>query len=349
MFRMGGQVNDAEVILAMKRPNELFSMDAATLDKQLRKLRSAWHPDRCTKEPLAKDVFSKITELYDQAFRMLNSKVANRILIVACRGTERSFSFALRAATEFGALYCSSGELIYEFKPGYEDLVSRYLKAVQHMSSRLKGKVRENFHNMLPALKEKIVSDNSCIYLVLKVEEDHVPLSLLMKFMGSVPAKHAAWITSRMLNTACLFKHTELVNNTFSLSTYFVNPKTHTGMDYGGFMYTAQELDHLTVLSKRAVELYPSSALLKKEASSRADIVLIKDTVSRLLGDSSGSGIKLSSDVPEAFRQWLRSPSSDNTKKEFKHWMEDVLPKAFGERKFAHMGVTATDIFLKGN
>jgi hypothetical protein len=343
----------ATQILAMKRPSELFSMELSTLEYQLKKLRSTWHPDKHPTEPLAKDVFHKITELYEQAFKMLSGKIDDNELVIECRNVKRYFKYALSESTEFGMQYHGNGSLVLQFAKQNGLLASNYMKNLSILEKAVNSskRVGESFSAVLPDVVERVSSDDFVTVLSLKLPQNVVPLSMMLKhYKGKVPAVHAAWMTSRMLNQACLYHYAGIVNNTFSLQSFFVNPETHEGFDYGGLMYGCPDGGKLVALTRRSFGLYPGDALAKKQGSSRIDSILIRNTLSMLLGDPTGVGLSLQNNVeiPEVLRKWVRETAPADVFQDFKDWEQRVLPAAFGPRKFARTGITAIEILTQG-
>jgi hypothetical protein len=96
--------------------------------------------------------------------------------------------------------------------------------------------------------------------------------------------------------------------------------------------------------------LYPGDALAKKQGSSRIDSILIRNTLSMLLGDPTGVGLSLQNNVeiPEVLRKWVRETAPADVFQDFKDWEQRVLPAAFGPRKFARTGITAIEILTQG-
>lgn len=340
----------ATQILNFTKPSELFKMELASLDVQFKKLRSYWHPDK-NKDAKAKDVFVKVTELHEEAFKILTGKMANSVLKVMCRKMERQFFYICKEPVDFGVAYYLNGSVIYEFEQDCEDLARNFVRNSKILSQSLKGRLETEFKPFLAMVEESFVADNDKTYVVVKIPKDHVPLSLLLSYYsGVVEPKHAAWMCSRMLNTAQLFNFAGLVSNSFSLSTYFVNPDTHTGTEIGGLAYATEKGEKLKALSTQAMAFYPSDLLYKKVADSKADIVLIKNTMAMLLGDAVGNGVALQSrkDVPTAIVTWIRSPPvSGKVLDEFTYWIEKVLTASFGKRVFTKMGISAADVFSK--
>lgn len=114
-----------------------------------------------------------------------------------------------------------------------------------------------------------------------------VPLSGL-----TLPQEHVNWILSRMLEYCAWLSQVGYVHCGLNPESIFVVPETH-GIIVTTFYHLSQKGKKVNTICGRYKNWYPDELFTKKTAEAVIDIELAKKTAIYLLGDKSGSGIKL--------------------------------------------------------
>jgi len=328
-----------ERILSATIPAQVFG--DGDYKENFQRLRSHWHPDK-NPHPEAVTVFNKIISLGAVA----------KVMEEGLRGTEfktftygrESFRYLAKYPFALGVMYCGTGQVLFELADTDLDLAKRYadtvLRRIQPSSRH--PELSGQFKPLLPEW-EDMTQDGGKLHIRVGLMENLIPLSALLAYRKDrVEPVHAAWICSRMLNCATYCQHLGLVNNAFTLDSFFVDPQSHAGFDIGGWFFSADIGGRLAALPQENLELYPPAALREKRAESRADLFMIKRTVARLLGDPTGTGLKLSAaENPRALVEWVCRPPLKDALAEYRHWEADILTASFGKKKFSVFGINS--------
>ena len=126
-----------------------------------------------------------------------------------------------------------------------------------------------------------------------------VPLSGLQ-----LPQEHVNWVLSRLLELAALVAEAGYVHGGLSPESVFVVPETH-GIQVATFYHLTPAGTRVSTLSGRYKSWYPPSLFEDKLARSATDLELSKKIAIALLGDSSGSGVKLKKTGHAAFLDFV--------------------------------------------
>lgn len=164
--------------------------------------------------------------------------------------------------------------------------------------------------------------------LILQKNETEYPLCLF----GCLPGRHVAWIVSRMENLCCVLEYSRLVHPSFGLDTLYIDPLTHQACLYGHFWdvvkHNTPSVDGQTVYT------------------TRDNLIALRHTAAQLLGYPSAGQVKANDDVPPAFADFLNSSPKATAYDDFAFW-DEMLIKAYGERKFIRMQADDATIFGK--
>jgi hypothetical protein len=332
-----------EHILAAKAPAEVFGDD---YKEAFQRLRSHWHPDR-NSHPQAVDVFNKIINLGAIA-KAMGESLRDDAFAELRYGGQR-FEYLAEYPFALGTMRCNTRQVLFELTDGDSDLVKQYCDMAKiHLQAPASDKeLAKQFAPLLPKV-EDLTRHEGKLYLRVGLLENLVPLSAVLGYCRRLKPVHAAWIISRMLNCAVYCDYLHIVNNAFTLDSFFVDPESHAGFDIGGWFFSSASGGKLSALPKENLGIYPASALSRKQAESRADVFMIKRTAAQLLGDATGTGLKLDAGAaPAALLEWLRQPPLASALEEFRHWENHVLPSAFGKKNFCVFGINSAVILAK--
>lgn len=131
--------------------------------------------------------------------------------------------------------------------------------------------------------------------LVVKLRERAIPLTGL-----SLPQEHVNWILSRLLEFSYYVSRRNYAHIGISPESVFIMPKTH-GIQVVSFYHMARIGERVRTVSNIHKPWYPASLFDTKTATAKVDLELSKKTGIYLLGDKSGSGIRLKKTHNEAF------------------------------------------------
>ena len=150
-----------------------------------------------------------------------------------------------------------------------------------------------HFHRYLPtsmALTDK---------LSVRFQHRSIPLSGL-----ELPQQHVLWILSRLLECCAWFAQIDYVHGGINPESIYVVPKTH-GIVFGSFYHFTKVGGRLKTISAKYKNWYPDAVFDTKRASTVIDLELCKRTAAYLLGDTSGTGVKLLKTHHQAFINFL--------------------------------------------
>ncbi len=196
----------------------------------------------------------------------------------------------------------------------------------------------------LPVIKRSLsLSDKRVLFY--EKPEDCVLLADLAAYYGNkMPCVHVAWIVSSLMNMACYLGWAQKVHGAISMDNVLVCPAKHSIMLIGGWGYACPVDTRPSVLPRRTTSLAPRLAVAGELISPRVDLDLIKDIAQELLGAPGGAGLYFNKDVPDALKDWLVSPSTDNPISEYDAWMK-ALVAGYGKRRFVEMKVSPDMIY----
>jgi len=333
-------------ILSMHRPEQLFK--PVEIKAQLLTLRKCWHPD-FNNSTNAKDVFHKIETLYKQAKEKITNDAwgaAGSITFETKEGSQYKFKFQKEHSIDTGTMYIGKQRIIFHTKSEYEDLADdAYLLLRKILGGT--GKFFEGNKQFLPAYTDEFSTDQGH-YLLIPKPPTYILLNDLLNAVNEkINTDQVAWIISSMYNFATYLETQDIVHNEFTEHTYFVDVTIHSGMLLGGWFYSVKKDAPLKALPKYIADLYPSSWLLKKTATSKADSFFIKATGLKLLGDPSKTGMALMRDatIPEPMITFLRQPPGRSVLDDYTYWYDVVLKESYGKPKFRKFTQPYKDIY----
>lgn len=202
---------------------------------------------------------------------------------------------------------------------GDKDLLNLSLYNYRKLKS-LKDKSSLNFHRYLPDSME-MKGD----VLLINFTHRAVPLHGLQ-----LPQEHANWILSRMLEYIAWMTSIGYVHAGLTPESVFVVPETH-GIIVTSFYHMTGIDRPLTTVSGKYKHWYPACTFSKKKAISRIDLELAKKTAIVLLGDPSGSGIRLKKTHNKEFIDFVirQHDAAYDTFKQYRALLDRLFEKKF--------------------
>ncbi|KVP96797.1 hypothetical protein WJ97_13025 [Burkholderia ubonensis] len=322
-------------------PERLFS-SAEHAKKEARVLFMAWHPDRCS-HPLAGEVFQVLSKL-DKAADL---KIANGtwetpglLRITSTRGSQFELRYARKTALEVGTMYVGRTVVAFDIPTDNLDLLANAERQLATLSYA-NDAMRREFARYFPAVERKVDTPTGAVLLLKKDPGVLLLEDVLNHYKGKMPARHVAWVISRLLNIACYLEmQGKVSHNAIGPDTVFISPAEHTAHLFGGWWFAAGLGTPLKAASQRMMRCAPPDVLQKKVGDSRTDMEMIQALGRELLGDATGVRLAKDSAVPPALVDWLQLSTHQSAVATYRDWQERVLVEAFGPRKFVHMDVT---------
>lgn len=158
----------------------------------------------------------------------------------------------------------------------------------------LKSIKDDHFHKYMPSNMELIDGK-----LKIKLDARAVPLSGL-----DLPQEHVNWILSRMLEFSAWLAQSGYVHCGFNPESVFIVPETH-GIQVCSFYHLTRLDSKVDTISGKYQTWYPPNLFASKKATSNIDLELCKKTAIYLLGDKSGTGIRLKKTHNEHFMDFV--------------------------------------------
>lgn len=158
----------------------------------------------------------------------------------------------------------------------------------------LKAIKDDHFHKYMPSNMENIDG-----MLHIKLDARAIPLVDL-----NLPQEHVNWILSRILEFSTWLSQSGYVHCGINPASIFIVPETH-GIQVCSFYHMTKSDGRVNTISGRYQNWYPPALFATKKATSTIDLELAKKTAIYLLGDKSGSGIKLKKTHNEHFMDFV--------------------------------------------
>jgi hypothetical protein len=337
---------NATSLLKLNKPELLFSKE--DIKNQFRTLALKWHPDRCH-DPRCSEVFSHINNLYNSGLEKIKKgywDTFGLLEIQSVEGKKYNVRYKVSIPFQLGVMYVGDMVVVYRVKKEFGKLYKSFIDTVSNLRYNSE-KMKEEFSRYFPVITATITTSDD-LYIVLKKTSDVLPLSVVLKYYdGSMDPKGVAWIVSTLHNIHCFLQYNELVHNDINLDTYFVSPGNHSGLLLGGWWYTTGINKKLKSVPTSTYERMRSKKRSEKLADRMVDGELIRSLSRTLLGDETGISLVIKYKVPQDMSMWLRLPGNGSAVVDYKKWRNEVLPKAFGERKFIPMNININDAYDK--
>ena len=230
----------------------------------------------------------------------------------------------LREAFEKGIVYTddigqySTNGYFADFT-GEMDFLKKSFQNYSHLIS-FKDPSSLNFRRYLPETME--MKGN---VLHLTFTHRAVPLYSLQ-----LPQEHVNWILSRLLECIAWFSQIGYVHAGITPESVFVVPETH-GIIFTSFYHMTEIDRRLTSISAKYRHWYPASTFDDKIALPLIDIELAKKIAIGLMGDPSGSGVRLKKTHNKQFVDFVIRQHEDayDTFKQYRALLDKLFEKKF--------------------
>lgn len=318
-------------ILAMcpGEASRLFPGDAAGIAARFRDLARAWHPDR-SPDPQAAQVFARLAELRRHALVPFAAPQERRF--ETRDGRTFRFRWHSRHLGESGEVLVADRHIAHLVPAEADDLASAAAKIDLPFAGHA---MRREIEPLLPRTTARLETATGTVFVEAK-RPDQLLLADLLR-LGPVDPRHAAWMTTRLLNLACWLDWAGLAHGAIGPDCLLVSPERHEVALTGPMLCAARFGTPFSSLPERTLALLP-----RVEAEGRADAAidpeLVRLTIREALGDPAGTRLAADPAFPPPFARWLLMPSAGGAQADFPAW-EQARDAAFGPRRFVRWDI----------
>lgn len=331
----------------------LFPGSAKRIRARFAALSMAWHPDHCAR-PDAGEVFAKLVELRNAALEMLagrkpaGSRTADQRSFHFGSGGEHRFTVLSAHSWAIGERLVGRRSIVTVFAAGDTDLIQRATDVIGSLRFA-DDRMRREMSRFLPGPSKRIDLADGSALLVTPRPRGHLLLSDLMAEITrrgqTLDARHAAWITSGLMNIAAWLEFTQLMHGAIDETTVAVDPETHDVALLAGWEMACPFSERPTIATERALALVPGMALPGASASPVLDRLLIRDLFRRLVGNpDDGQLMSKGPPIPAPLARWIVMPPADNAIEDYRSWLE-ALTRAWGPRVFLKLEIDEADVY----
>lgn len=322
----------AHELLALRAADarRLFSGDGAAITDRFRRLARAWHPDR-NRGADAPAVFARIVELH----RIARQGCADAPARIFRTADGRSFRLRWRKChrTDFGELLVGDHHVAHLVQNGCEDLVAA---AEAFRPTYADARMRAEIEPLLPRRVVRLETADGHVFVERKAPDQILLRDLIA--LGAVDPRHAAWMTTRLLNIACWLAWAGIAHGAIGPDALLVSPARHAVTLTGPLLCAGGFGTAPVALPERSLACQPRYALAGACLDARLDPELLRLTLREMLGDAAGTGLALDRAVPAPFAAWLTLPTTGDAWSDFTAW-EGARKASFGARRFVRWDV----------
>lgn len=330
---------DADFILNQNLAGDLFSKEKEKRNYEYKTLVKIWHPDNCKNEK-SEIVMKKINELYQGALKMQEEgkwEKTGQIQLDVSDNLMLSISYFSHKKFELGEIFICNHCVVYLFQ-NKMDYCLNAIKNIKNFSFADKEMEKEIF-KFLPNQVLFYHLKKECCCLIIKKPMEMLSLyDIFLHCKQKINDRHVTWIISRLLNLACYFDYSGIVQNGISIENCFISPKEHHVFLCGGWWYTTRKKEKMLGVSKEIFDVMPILVKEKKCSHIMTDLESIK-LLGRIL-------LERQENIPKPLEQWLHAGTVSTALEEMQRW-DHTIYKAYGKRKFINMNVTINEIYEK--
>ena len=219
--------------------------------------------------------------------------------------------------------YTARRNIIYHFEEKNADCVEKFRKAISMLD--YPSADTKSLSDFFPHINGGFELEGNERLLVITKGEDEYPLRLF----GTLSGRHVAWIISRLENLCCVLEYNGLAHADLNIDSIYINPYDHTAFLYGNWWNAGKHNTHTRgIFLDVADNLVNLRKIAKELLGFKADEKVIPD------GDN----------IPQALADFINGSPKVNAYEDFAYW-DEMLIKAFGERKFINMDTEDGEIY----
>lgn len=329
-------------ILNINNPCSLFPNDEQEAKSKFHVLAAKFHPD-VNKDSKASDTFIHIKHLYNQVLELIKLGKWEEVgvkEVTTTEGKKYRFKYDHKNHFELGEMLTCKSVVAYFIEENYKNLYDNAIKMISSLKYA-NDKMKSEMKKYMPEIVCKFKTVDGKYILVIKKTHEVINLQAALDYFDntSYPKewdKHAAWIQSRLNNILCYLKYCGIVHNGISTESVFISPEHHGLCLYGGWWYATKEGTKMISVPKKLYNNVPPNVLSSKLSSPITDGEFVK-----ALGRETLKKVK----APKPFENYMKFPATGKPVEDFNMWMDTILPKAYGERKFIKLNLTYEDVY----
>lgn len=319
--------------------SELFKNNKDDVLQKYREYVKLVHPDICH-DSNADKAFNRLTELKNEAIIAIENGTwfeKDTIYYSLTTGQKLRIKHLYHHLLDVCEYYVCKTRLIYIFDRAYKKYYDNYKKVFDSWKCKDIKMNKEIFDIILPQDIKYYTTTNGKYIISIKKTEDVFPLRAVVEnyWKNKVPAKHLAWITSRLMQNITAISYKGYVVNGIDIDSCFISCKYHAVSIYGGWWFATKINEVMIGTTRDILNIMPPKVKADKKSNVLTDIESIK-----LLLRS------LAFECPDEIMTFYNSGSKELAIEEWKKW-DSVLLKAFGERRFIKIEPTEKEIYVK--
>lgn len=212
-------------------------------------------------------------------------------------------------------VYVTRRNVAFHFREGMNSKAEHMRKMISSLD--YPSADTRTLSDFFPRVTGAFMLDDGTSLVVINKREEEYPLRLFGKLGG----RHIAWIISRLENLCCVLEFNGLVHPEIDVDTVYINPNNHTACLYCNWWSVEQR-------NMRGL-------------TTAANLTGLRNTAKALLETD-----EVTPDTPQALLDFINSSPKIDAYEDFAYW-DEMLIKAFGERKFIKMDKEDSDIYGK--
>lgn len=251
---------------------------------------------------------------------------ADTKLFTCADGTPVEIKYMYRYSDKDAEVYVARRNIVFHFTDKGAEKIELFRKNTSLLN--YPSADTRNLEDFFPKISGGFNLDDGTHICVISKNEDEYPLRLF----GVLSGRHVAWIVSRLENLCCVLQFSSLVHPQINPDTIYINPYTHQAALYGNWWNCG----------KPNTRSYSSRQLLNLQQNLSG----LRNTAARALGYTDANHIFNPTEIPKPFADFLRSTPRVTAYDDFAYW-DDMMIKAYGERKFITMDTNDESIYGK--
>lgn len=332
----------AETILStpVTAASSVFPGDQDQIKHEFRRLAALWHPDHCS-DAKASDVLSHLVSLKNHLLHRSPMKASVEKIITTEKRVLRIRPLSVRQTdqaeiilgqTTFAQLFSGQERDLADWEAG---AIGRFRYADSDMQAQMQ--------RFLPQIQMDERTEDGGRLLVCNRGGDDILLSDLLAKFGPLPAVHAAWLGSGLLNIAAWLEWSGICHGDIGPDAIVIDPTTHSVRLMGGWCFSCPFGKRPEVLPYRTLNILPRLASSGEVVDAYVDLHLIRQTLREALGDPAGSRLQ-SGLVPEPIAHWINLPPEGPAIADYTIWQRQ-LRRAWGPSRFITLDIDADHIY----
>lgn len=298
------------------------------------------HPDICSL-PEAEKAFSILTRLRNDALTHIKNGTWGKTGQLFLNDTY-TIDYRNEKPFEFGTRYSGMDQIVFAFDQDKEKWANLFQQKI-HAFSFLDKAMTGMYKDRIPRIEKTITMNDKRRVIILKKNPNEYPMDLFLSaYRGKIGGRDIAWMISRMVDLCCLLYVNGFVHNGIEVENLYICPKDHYICLYGGWQYATRIGEKMTGAKKSVYDLMPTSAKTSKKATPITDMECVRDIFINVVKDYCDP----TKCVPLQIEKWINAGSTSDPISEYEHWNQ-VLDKAYGQRKFQVFSANADEIYSK--